>query len=98
MLYFNTRGGQHIVVLEPGHFELLKAGETVFTPNKAVMLCYTPDSVWLGEQLIINADRLTPELIDRLIAESQKRPEKLHARDFPTMQVIKDGKVQSHES
>lgn len=98
MLYFTTRDGTHMVILEPRHWELLKAGETVFTPDKQVFISYTPDSEWLGEQLIKYAEQLTPGIFDRLLVESQKRPEKGPGPDFPTIHVIKDGKVQGGES
>jgi hypothetical protein len=98
MLYFNTRGGQHIVILEPENLEAVKAGQFAKSPNKAVLIAYTPDAGWLGEQIVANVNNLTPELLDRLIAESQQRPEKRGRAHHPMMEVIKDGKVQGGES
>jgi hypothetical protein len=92
MLYFTTREGQHILVLEPEHFKFLKDGEFLKSPDKAVLLAYSPDAEWLGEQMIANAENLTPALISKLIAESQKRPEKKNIPYHPAVHVIKDGK------
>ena len=62
-----------------------------------VMIVYTPDIEWLGAQLIANAENLTPKLLDSLIEESQKRPEKRNRSYFPPMHIIKDGKIQGGE-
>lgn len=94
MIYFNTRYGQHMIILEPENLEELKAGQFAHTPNKAVLIVYTPDAEWLGEQLIANADNLTPELLDYLIKKAQKRPEKRGRPYTPPMHIIKDGKMQ----
>ena len=56
------------------------------------MIVYTNDSVWLGEQIIANMGELTPALIDKLIAESQQRPEKPVGPYYPPIHVIQDGK------
>jgi hypothetical protein len=98
MLYFNTSYGQHVVILEPESLETLKTGEFVKSPNKVVLIGYTPDAEWLGEKIMENMDNLTPELLDRLISESQQRPEKRGRAYHPTMHVIKDGKVQGGKS
>jgi hypothetical protein len=97
MLYFNTIDEQHIIILEPENLEAVKAGQYAKSPNHAVMFAYTPDAEWLEEQLIANANNLTPELLDRLIKESQQRPEKRGRAYHPPMEVIKDGKVQGGE-
>lgn len=99
MLYFNTRDGQHIIVLEPENLEAVRDGKFAKSPNRAVLIAYTPDAEWLGDQLVANAENLTPEILDRLIKESQQRPEKRGRAHHPEVQVIKDGKmVQGHES
>jgi len=98
VLYFGTKDGQHIVVLEPENMEALKSGLFAKTPNKSVLIAYTPDSAWLGEQIMMNADKLDPETLERLILESQRRPEKRGRAQHPMLEVIKDGKVQGrHE-
>lgn len=98
MLYFNTTDGQHIVILEPENLENISLGLYAKSPNKAVLITYTPDAAWLQDQLIANADKLDPETLDRLIKESQQRPEKRGRAHHPIYEVIKDGKVQGHES
>jgi hypothetical protein len=97
MFYFSTRDGQHIVILEPENLEAVKAGKFAKSPNRAVLVAYTPDAEWLGEQIMMNADKLDPETLDRLIKESQQRPEKRGRAHHPPLEVIKDGKVRKHE-
>jgi hypothetical protein len=98
MLYFNTSNGQHIVILEPENLEALKTGQFAVSPNKAVMIAYTPDAEWLQDQLITHVHDLTPESLDYMIKKSQQRPEKRGRAHHPPIEVIKDGKVQGGES
>jgi len=93
MLYFTTREGIHMLVLTEDHIDYLKKGEMIKSPNNRVCVFYTPDDQWLGEKLIENMNNLTPELFDKLMAESQKRPVKRAGPFHPTMQIIKEGKL-----
>ena len=92
MIYMRgTRGdGQslRIVVLETANLEKLKAGGTVTTPDKEVLICWTPDMVWLADKL---ADtKGDAAAVAALIAEAAKRPQKpldrpphpTHVKDF----------------
>jgi hypothetical protein len=81
VIYLRTGNNQHVVILEPGNLEAIKGGAKASTPNHAVFVAYTPDAVWLGEQITANFDDLTPAVLDRLIKESQARSE-VHERPY----------------
>lgn len=87
-----------MVILEPENVEKILQGHYAVTQNKLIAITYTNDAMWLQDQLIANMNNLTPEILDRIIAESQKRPKKTGRPTHPPIQVIKDGKVQGGES
>jgi hypothetical protein len=84
LIYLKSSDGQHIVILEPGNLEALKAGRFERAGDGAVLVGYTPDAVWLGEQIFANIDALDPATLQRLITESQKRPEVKERPYHPT--------------
>lgn len=73
-----------MLVLEPGNIEKIKQGQPIhkwlneFMPDLAnpveLLLCYTPDAVWVAEQ--IGKDKSAVRLAE-IIEESRKRPEVL---------------------
>lgn len=94
MVYLMTTDGQHVIVLEPESVDKLQARSFVHTPDNAVLIAATNDADWLGAQLIKHADDLTPNLIIKLIEESQQRPVvRTSNTRHPEIQVIKKGKV-----
>jgi hypothetical protein len=72
MLYMT--GDVTIIVLESGNLEALKKGRPAKSPDGKVVICWTPDPVWLAEQ-IAKSDG-DGAIIGRLIDESLKRQEK----------------------
>lgn len=92
MLYFTTKEGQHIVILEPENIEAIKAKKYAITADNNIAIAYTPDAEWLTEQLVANASNLDPTKLDQLIKESQTRPENQRRAVHPTLHIIKDGK------
>jgi hypothetical protein len=92
VIYLST-GDQHVVILEPGNIEAIKAGGMDITSNKAVLVAYTPDAVWLGEQITANFDNLSPATLVRLIRESQARPEVNERPHHPKFYLQRDKKV-----
>ncbi len=78
----------HILVLETKNLEEIQKGRPVVSPDKAVMICWTPDPVWLADKLQETGGDVTA--IARLIDEAAKRPQKpsdrpahgAHVKDF----------------
>jgi len=73
MIYM-TADKLHVVVLETGNLEKLKQGKPATTPDGEVLICWTPDPVWLADK-IIDADGDAAKIVE-LITEAVKRPEK----------------------
>lgn len=72
MVYL-TAGPLRIIVLETPSLDALKAGKCVVTPDRDVMIAWTPDATWLADQ--IQASSGETKRIAELIDESKKRPE-----------------------
>lgn len=54
MIYLRgTKDGKptSIVILETENLDLLKLGKPAVTPDKSIVLCWTPDAVWLSEKI-----------------------------------------------
>jgi hypothetical protein len=90
MIYLKLVDGRHIVILEPGNLrELERGGNPAVSPDKEVMVAYTPDVEWLNEKLMECRAELnqSPELLDDLLKQSQKRP-RVEERPYrpPTME------------
>lgn len=74
MLYMTGEGGLKIVVLETGNLEELKKGRPAKTPDGSVLICWTPDPVWLADKILdSNGDTAK---IAAAIDEASKRPQK----------------------
>lgn len=76
MLYLQI-GSKRVIILEPSNLDHLKDGGSVITPDKQILLVYTPDSKWLAEHMkdAMPAGHLDPEAFERIRKESLKRPE-----------------------
>lgn len=88
MIYMQA-GPLKIIVLESANLEELKKGRPAKTPDETVLICWTPDPVWLADKILES----NGENIGKLIDEAATRPEKSRVRphhepyirkDFPT--------------
>ena len=86
MLYMTLSDGRKLVVLETGNLEKLKEGKPAVTPDGQVFICWTPDAVWLGDQ-IAKSDGEIRE-VHKLIEESLKRPEARKERPYHKPEFI----------
>jgi hypothetical protein len=69
-----------IIILESGNLEELRKGLPATTPDKAVLIAWTPDPVWLSDKLAdCDGDG---ETIAKLIGEAATRPEKPTPRPY----------------
>ena len=77
MLYM-AAGDRHIVILETGNLEELKKGRPAITPDGEVLICWTPDPVWLADKILeTNGDgsKSTPTLIAEAFGDRQAQSE-----------------------
>ncbi len=72
MLYMT--GDKTIIVLESGNLEELKKGRHAITPDGKILIAWTPDPVWLADQVLASGG--DGKKIGTLIDEAAKRPEK----------------------
>ena len=79
MIYM-TSGELHIVVLESGNLDELKKGRPAKTPDGQVLICWTPDPVWLADKIIDTKG--DGAQVAKLIEEAAKRPEKPSKRPY----------------
>ena len=73
MIYMQGEGVK-IIILETANLEEIKKGRPAHTPDKSVLIAWTPDPVWLADK-IADSDGDGPT-IGRLIDEASKRPQK----------------------
>jgi len=73
MIYMQGDGVK-IIILETANLEEIKKGRPAHTPDKSVLIAWTPDPVWLADK-IADSDGDGPT-IARLIDEASKRPQK----------------------
>ena len=62
------------MILEAGNLQDIIEGQCLKTPDGTVLIGYTPDIVWLADQLM-DSDG-DPQTIGRLIDQAAKRPQK----------------------
>lgn len=75
MLYMTTTNGElKIVILESANIEEIKKGRPAKTPDKSVLVAWTPDPVWLADQILMSDG--DAETIAKLIDIASKRPQK----------------------
>lgn len=69
-----------VIVLETANLEELQKGRPAVTPDKKVMVCWTPDLVWLADKIADtdgDASKIS-ELIDQAAKRPQKGPRPYH--------------------
>jgi len=71
MLYLQGEGLK-IIVLEQGNIDQLLQGRPAHTPDKSVLIAFTPDPVWLADRLEDSGG--DARKIAQLIDEASKRP------------------------
>lgn len=77
MIYLKGDGVK-ILILETANLEEIKNGRPLKTPDGEVLVCWTPDPVWLADKLMdTDGDA---KAIGRLIDESSRRPGKPSGR------------------
>ena len=82
MLYMTGNDDKtKIIVLEAGNIERLLAGGSAATPDSEILVTYTPDPVWLADQILAVRDGDLDRILD-LIAESKKRKQKPADRPY----------------
>lgn len=81
MLYM-TGSDTTIIVLESANLDELRKGRPAKTPDGKVLIAWTPDPVWLAEQIANSGG--DGALIGRLIDEAALRPEKPKPGHHPT--------------
>lgn len=64
-------------------------GGLVTSPDKSVLICWTPDMVWLADKILDSGG--DPGRIAELVAESIKRPQKPIDRPYHETLVKKLG-------
>lgn len=79
MIYLSGDGFK-LIVLEPENLEEIKKGRPVVSPDKSVMIAWTPDPVWLADKIMDSEGDAA--LICKLIDEAAKRPEKAGRRPY----------------
>ena len=77
MIYMRIgeQGEQFLIVLEPGNLAEMQEGRPLATPDRQVMVCYTPDVEWLSVELrkLFEGTSFEPVKFDALLKESLKR-------------------------
>lgn len=73
MLYLQGEGVK-VVVLERANIDAILAGKPAKTPDDSVVICFTPDPVWLADKIQGTDGDATA--IGRLIDEAARRPER----------------------
>ena len=75
MLYLTDNEGLlKIVILEKQNVEEILKGHPAQTPDKSVLIAWTPDPVWLADKLM-DCDGGDAAKIAALIDEAAKRPQ-----------------------
>ena len=80
MIYFSTKDGKHVVVLDPANVAQLKSGDSLMTPDGIVIMSFTPDALWLSGELekVFSGEEkvLTPVKLKELLHEGLAREKK----------------------
>lgn len=75
MIYLQADDGEtKIIVLETENLRRLAEGKPAVTADKSVIVCWTPDLVWLADKIIETKGDV--QAIAALIDEASKRPQK----------------------
>jgi hypothetical protein len=77
VIYFETKDGKQVVVLNPAELNAIRAGALVFPASLKAVVGYNPDEKWLGEQLALifnqQAHQLPMEQLQEILKEGLKR-------------------------
>ncbi len=77
MIYLKDEKGElRIIILETANIEEIMKGCPAYSPDKSVLIAWTPDPVWLADK-ILDSGGDGPK-IAKLIDEAAKRPQKEH--------------------
>jgi len=93
-MIFIRIGPTRIAVLEPANIVDLKAGEVIYSVDKSVVIAYTPDVLFMEQELkkIVDVDStLSPADFDKVHKASMLRPERIQ-RPYHETKNLKDGK------
>jgi hypothetical protein len=93
MIFLVTQDGKRLLILEPANLEAIKQGGSVVSPDGSVQLLYTPDAIWLGQQIHAVAEFMNGDVLESLHKSSLERPEIYDRADHKLKQVVKDGKA-----
>jgi hypothetical protein len=75
MLYMITDDSKlKIIVLETPNMEELMKGRPAMTPDGSILIAWTPDPVWLADQIL--GSKGDGALILKAIDEASRRPQK----------------------
>jgi len=79
MIYFTTTDGKAVLIIEQGNLDRLRAGLPMSTPDKKVLVCYTPDVERLHPKIeeLIKSDSgaFDAAKFDAILKESLSWPE-----------------------
>lgn len=95
MLYLSGDGIK-ILILESANLDELRNGRPLKTPDRSVVVAWTPDPVWLADRILDTGGDAVK--IGALIDEAAKRPEKpgprpyhkLHTTEFVRWDLTSD--------
>ncbi len=79
MIYLSGDGVK-VIVLESANLDEIRKGRPAKSPDGSVLIAWTPDPVWLADQ-ILDTDG-DAAAIAKLIDEAAKRPEKPSPRPY----------------
>lgn len=51
MIFLKLHDGPTVIVIEPGNLDRLRQGKPLVTPDRSVMICYTPDMPYLENRV-----------------------------------------------
>ncbi len=75
----------HVVILETANLDEIKKGRPAKTPDGEVLICWTPDPVWLADKLMDCGGDMV--LVGKLIDEASKRPQAATPRPYHKQHV-----------
>jgi hypothetical protein len=97
MIYLSVGSRQQrVIILDSHNLDALKEGKPTSSPDKHVLIAYTPDIPWLTDQLIKMVPDLDPQKLQDLLNEGLKRPIAPVGPQHPHIDVLK-GTGPSHD-
>jgi hypothetical protein len=87
MLFMQMRDGSSILIVEPYNVENLVKGRPMISPDRKIMVVYTPDLQWTQEQVAKMLEKIevypptfAAEDLDEILKEGLTRP-KVYRRE-----------------